>query len=196
MTITIGTYDVEYAFLPHSDDEDTAVYLHLVSGVSIGISEGHEFWDEYQNAEIETRPARPSKFHTEWDGSEWVVDNESLTQEITEALKNHRDLTFANATVTLSNGAELRVDERTRRDTNDVFMGMNNANISEYAGWNAVNGSYTMGVADFQEYSVLALQEVSKAFTAYNDTIDHHGNEPFANAQEAIVYFDNEYGGE
>lgn len=136
------------------------------------------------------------EWRVKWSVREMTSEELSARDnDIIENLKAHRDFTFSTQTVTLSNGAELRVDERTRRDTNDVFMGMNNANISEYAGWNAVNGSYTMSLAHFQEYSVLALQEVAKAFTAYNDTIAQHGSEPFANAQEAMIYFDNEYGG-
>lgn len=134
------------------------------------------------------------EWRIKWSVREMTVEELSQRdQEIIETLKSHRDTTFSAQTVTLSNGAQLRVDERTRRDTNDVFMGMNNANIEEYAGWNAVNGSYTMSLAHFQEYSVLALHEVAKAFAAYNATIAQHGNEPFANAQEAIDYFDNEY---
>lgn len=140
-----------------------------------------------------TDDPRPTEQH-EWDEG-WILNQESFEEYIIENLKAHRDATLSAQTVTLSNGAELRVDERTRRDTNDIFTGMNNANMTSYDGWNAANGVYTMTLADFQEYSVLALQEAAKTFTAYNAAKSELESNSFDSLEAAIDYFNNEYGG-
>lgn len=90
------------------------------------------------------------------------------TDEVKRALKAYRDDWWRAQTVTLTNGAVMKVDDRTRRDTADTEKAMTLAGMNEYAGWNAEDGTYTMSPADFQEYAVKALQVVATAFAAYN----------------------------
>jgi hypothetical protein len=133
-----------------------------------------------------TGTPRPSSAHV-WNGTEWALDTAVFNESLTQALKERRDKLWSNSTITLSNGAELRVNERTRKDISDVYESLLAANLSQYEGWNAVNGRYTLTLANFQEAKILGLQVVAKAFDAYNVVIDTHEDTPYTNIEDAIT---------
>lgn len=96
-----------------------------------------------------------------------------------EEMKEYRDNDWQNASITLTNGAVLQINERTRRDVQDTLTGLITLGVSEYTGWNAVNGVYTLTVMDFQEAIAKALLRVKESFDAYNYIINKQTVSPY-----------------
>lgn len=124
----------------------------------------------YQNSRWE-RPWNIRSANSE----EIALIDESLISEI----KSYRDNDWSSSQITISNGAILAINERTRRDVQDTLTGLLTAGIDEYTGWNAVNGVYNMTILLFQEAILLAMSRVKKSFDAYNYVISNHANTPY-----------------
>lgn len=115
---------------------------------------------------------------------ELLIDKENIIQ----VLKNYRDKTWQESTSQITNGAILQCNDRTRRDIADTVQIMQDNNISEYSGWNAVNGTYTMTISDFKEAQLVGMMEVKKSFDAFNVVIENLPD----TEEEAIEMFDLE----
>lgn len=96
-----------------------------------------------------------------------------------ELMKQYRDADWQNANITLTNGAILQINERTRRDVQDTLTGLITLGVNEYGGWNAVNGVYDMSIPLFQEAIAKALLRVKKSFDAFNSIKQNHYNTPY-----------------
>lgn len=126
----------------------------------------------------------PVYLHSQWEwGWEVVPMTSAEILEVDEYLigqmKDYRDADWSNATVELSNGAILKINDRTRRDVQDTLAGMMTLDIDEYAGWNAENGVYTFTIVIFQEAIAKALLRVKKSFDAYNLVVEAHVAHPY-----------------
>lgn len=115
----------------------------------------------------------PVLYSTEWRW-DWSVRSmtpeeiEIVDYDVIERMKQYRDDNWQNAYITISNGAVLQINERTRRDISDTMDGMMDVEMPVYEGWNAVNGIYNMTIPNFQESRVRGLMRVKKSFDAYN----------------------------
>jgi hypothetical protein len=126
----------------------------------------------------------PAFIEEQWSWGWEIVEIDSDARQLQDAsliesMKQYRDEDWHNATISLSNGAILQINERTRRDIQDTLTGLITLGLNEYAGWNAVNGIFTLTVSDIQEAIVKALLRVKKSFDAYNHIVGLHAITPY-----------------
>ena len=141
-----------------------------------------------------TETARPDHYHT-WDGVEWSMTPESLSQAIDDALSSARDnALLVDVTINITGGREviLKNDERTKVNIHFKLTTLGADLSIPTMAYECRNGWFDLNYKDYQEI-IWGLDSFTQSvFDALRRVYDTHEATPFTNVQDALTNFEEE----